>query len=1480
MPDSGIGTPYWYEWNVGILKCLEMLSDPSIESVVFQAPDFQSLDDVVVYYNDTSSVNIQVKHTDINDTFTYSTLTSDNTSMLNKWGTEWKKCKDSYKIREIQIVTNRRWGENKDNQKKRCSFAHFIQNIYPQLKEDFNYISSCEYDNNAIVWLKKQLAFLSDDAESFIKILTFQQESNLYELEIKIQKALIDILGTTKEEILNQCLNNLFSQLRIWATSRREQPKVYREDVYQALCVPSKFPVTYELYPQKPIFPSRKRFASLLMDNIKNSSKKMFLLKGLPGAGKTNFVSYLAQLENSIVDFRFYTYLPVNKDYPTFSDDAGYYSGEFFLYCLLLQLKKKFEEMRLLNELKFPLIYGHLTVSEMREIALKFLPIYSAKIGKPCYFFIDGLDHAARSNDAKNSFLYQLPMPNDIGENIKFVLVTQPLNGCYPTWLDNNSDIEYINIPQLEEDDITLLLQNEGIEIPCVDNITLSQSIIEVVGSNALNVLFAVMEVKAYLPLSSFEDLIDNLKTRCLSGHIHRYYEWIINSLDRSLLLSKIELIFAFTSQKIKANDISIMCGCDLDNTVDVLDQLYPLILKESDGYYSFHNDIRLYLKNTILLNRNFDTLSHSIGEKIMNNEQLSKYKYDILFEIFNESKDKKFLYELFSPEYIIKSLQYDIPAYKIFRQFYQVANTVAENVELDYLFNVSLAASTIAQYINCIEWNEKQYILSESKVREEKTTSEKYVLSIEKELKTVVSDIYTLLINHQHERAAYLFSEYLLDVKLQDFLTYEEEVSYFSEQSFYEKSGYVCRYFAPDIFDNDYDCNNDRYLLFFKGWIRASQKFNSPKEIQKTFKFRYYDAKALFEYIVKLCEKNVLDTEGFETLENIIFNWDEVPIGVLIEVCTNSIFTNRYNNDLIALIHNRQYQLLTDSVFSYDSERIVYFIMSCFCLYQNMINEQERAQLYNNILLKCRISEEKRGYKPARDLYDFAKIVFQSFYSNNNNDIMENIIYSLAYLSNKYGTGSCHDCESYKIKKFLFKVISQSYLKENDCTKTQDLCNRLVYLYTGKMAIYSNELAPLFAISGSKKEFLEIVDYWVGLEGVLWNQSYSEVEYHCKNIISILEGFKLFELAQEVKARQLFKIFGYVGHKDYSLLGLLEHYKALPLSEGKLLEYGMYLLTVSNAASEIGDNRISSMIDREIFVTAVDLGVKYVDALFEFKNTPDHFYYWRKCLIEVYYEKIQELDMNDEELRSLYLLINAWINSTIESFRKRDFGYLTYLKNFNYKIISLFKEPGIKSFYENMGNYVAPDDPDYEAYLRGNNNNKVIDVVQREGYNEITEKIIINTYEDTTYSHVSLLISIGDIIPPEVRNTYISNCIIPYITKKRFDFHSSGIDQLIEHYYKNISDADWLMIFKNIIEVNSQDNSENFYCISNDLEILSLYYNRKNFQDKLEDTFMQKINMHWLWLTACGILKKTKYQLHIDQSINTLTDFKIKQIG
>ena len=64
MSTPGIGDPYWYEWFVGLKYVLRMLNpDSGISCVVFQHGEYNTIDDVVVEYdNGNKQLCYQVKH--------------------------------------------------------------------------------------------------------------------------------------------------------------------------------------------------------------------------------------------------------------------------------------------------------------------------------------------------------------------------------------------------------------------------------------------------------------------------------------------------------------------------------------------------------------------------------------------------------------------------------------------------------------------------------------------------------------------------------------------------------------------------------------------------------------------------------------------------------------------------------------------------------------------------------------------------------------------------------------------------------------------------------------------------------------------------------------------------------------------------------------------------------------------------------------------------------------------------------------------------------------------------------------------------------------------------------------------------------------------------------------------------------------------------------------------------------------------------
>ena len=133
----------------------------------------------------------------------------------------------------------------------------------------------------------------------------------------------------------------------------------------------------------------------------------------------------------------------------------------------------------------------------------------------------------------------------------------------------------------------------------------LAKTVISVIGNNVLNIIFAILELKKMVLPLSFEAIEKELNSRFLNKQIDKYYEWIISSQEKSLLLYKIEAIMAFSSKRINAYDVAQMCGVEHDEAAFVLNGLYPIIVCEGDRYFAFHNDVRLFLQNAIIHNSN-----------------------------------------------------------------------------------------------------------------------------------------------------------------------------------------------------------------------------------------------------------------------------------------------------------------------------------------------------------------------------------------------------------------------------------------------------------------------------------------------------------------------------------------------------------------------------------------------------------------------------------------------------------------------------------------------------------------------------------------------------------------------------------------------------------------------------------------------------------------------------------------------------------
>ena len=1481
MGSAGIGTPYWYEWEIGLFKCIEMLWNMDIESVIFQAAEFDSIDDVVVNYVDGSTLNIQVKHTDADNNFTFSTLLDGETSMLVKWAKDWQKNKSTHTIKAINIVTNKCFGPNKS--KECCSFKTFANDVLPLWKNDLNYVFKVQENNEAIKRIKNNLSFLGDDLFDFIKILNFVEEKDLNELETEFHKLLSRALGTTNTNIITSVANNLHASLIIWTTSLRTKEEVDREEVYKAICSNqinnSEIPDFYSLYPEKPIFPSREKFKNTFIELIKNSKSKIIFLKGLPGSGKTNFVTYLSKSDDSIIDFNFYTYIPVKRSEMFFSNDAGYYSGAYLWRCLLYQLKNKFETLNLLYELQFPLTYGYMNITEMRSTVLKFLGIYAERTNKTCFVFIDGLDHAARSRETANeTFLSQLPTTEEILGNVKFVLVGQPLNDKYPSWLINeNNKLEVIDLPSLSIDDVVLLLSDRCSQLPDVDLNNLSKKIIEVVGNNALNILFAMEELKD--EEYGFDKLIEDLCNKKLNCEISRYYEWILNSCKQDLLLSKILTVFSFITQKISLSDIATLCSCSKLDAEYALSSLFPLIQNEKNFYYVFHNDVRLYFKNKIIQTSYFASIVSSFKQIINARDSLSYLKYYFLFDACYELNDDS-IFDVFTSEYIIRSVLYNVQIAKLSEEFMLVFELVYKKQLTDKLIPLSLCFNTLFQYVNCAKYNAsidnhfQDYL-------QELVRSEKYYLNSEQEFENIVVDIHFLTQLELYERGEKLFKEYLDNLNINwliDLFTSSDKINLL------KKFGFICRFFNTGYIQTAELKETQHYCEFVSGWLEASKKFTTIDELKTTFLFAHYYENDLFEFIKFTVAK--FDLAALKGLSH-LFQKDTCSILILIEICCGLILRGEIDKQLVNLILTRKDELKKERLLKYKDNRISYFIKLYFCVYSQMSQDDKNQlfEFYKELLDARNIKIGDRGYAPAIAQFEIAHDIFDAF---NNLKPTENTIehlYDLAYFSERYGTGSINDSNSYEVMPFLNMVIFKLYELQDDKESINYACNRLLPLYIGTKPKFISEFLPLFSSSKETEYLLAITNFWASDSGYVWQESYSSVESICDAIINELIKADLIDEANKIDEVKRMKIVGYVDHKDYSLYDVLEWFECVPIGEEKF-KLGIELLSISEEASSIGDNRASGSINESLFQLAFHLGVKYVDALFDIKNVPKEFYYWREYLLTELKESLNYISYSDEDLLEIHRLLNSWINIQIENGKRYGHNQSGFWAAFNNAIAGKFKDHSLRKKF--LKKYPTPKDEFEQSTavsIDKDENSKreisILEMIRNQGLSEQVIDLIkkcIDTDDTRTYHY---LLKFGKEVCSQDRKNYVDDIVVPYIIEKNtYGLSGSGFNNVIDEYKNEISIENYFKLLRHSIKRLQNNDTDVYYSVNDDINTLVLNFIKAHKIIDFISVFKEKIETHKLWITACGLLKFNSYNVNFDTNINSLVDFNKKYLN
>ena len=268
---------------------------------------------------------------------------------------------------------------------------------------------------------------------------------------------------------------------------------------------------------------------------------------------------------------------------------------------------------------------------------------------------------------------------------------------------------------------------------------------------------------------------------------------------------------------------------------------------------------------------------------------------------------------------------------------------------------------------------------------------------------------------------------------------------------------------------------------------------------------------------------------------------------------------------------------------------------------------------------------------------------------------------------------------------------------------------------------------------------------------------------------------------------------------------------------------------------------------------------------------------------MDVYFKKISSDDFSDSELLALYNIVNAWISEEIESSVRHGYNRLDHLKHYNHRIIEHIKDPVLRAELKALGKCEPKPQSDIENYVvkSEKHGGGVLEEIRQNGYSALIEQKIITTFSDVYGNQSGVLKELGSVIDVSQWPSFVSNCVVEYIIRKRrYSYRSAGLKELIATYYQSFAAEDWIKLFANVADSVSSSDLDGFYNTNEDLETLCLYYFKGVLPEKLSELCSKKLDTHCNWITSCGLINLEQYSVSVDESITSLSELCAYQLG
>lgn len=1313
---SGIHDPYWYEATVGQEYLLKMLDDKSgIQSVTFQKTSSNTLDDVVIKLKNNKQRCVQVKHSRVDSSFTFSSLFSpQQDSLFAKLFFDWMN-EDSFIKTDVILFTNRDLGDQDSNVEIGGNKVQVpsIKKCYEFLKENTSLVSDDEKINNFLTILRSILKETPDSKIlEFIKQFEIQySQMDLEDYKDKIQKTICNIFGCSPSGA-RAIHSRLDHALRKWATSSRgKSEEVDRNSVLKELSLIEDEQVgQHEIPPPSPFFESRQVFSFSVEEQIKSSELNYFFITGEAGSGKSSVVSYLCNRPIPAFDLRFHAFLPLQASGMILPlDSEKTVTPKVFWTDLIIQLKRLLKDS--LSNYNLPILTSHLTWEQIRNYVLDTLERIAIEDDRYVSIVIDGIDHAARSQMSL-TFLDTLPSPSKKISKIKIILVGQPSDSYpqYPIWLrEKREDVFRFYIPAIEVKDIeSLLLSRKDLKIGSEDILAAAVEIQSRVMGNTLSAVFAIEEI---VNCSTVKEIEKCLIERRLTGNLANYYEEIWSKTVQKIpahketISSALALVFS-TFKTRPSPDFFFEALGDLNITMvewnNVFLNLGPLIIKDTLGYRVLHNDVRIFLIG--FTNIHIETV-HAVANKIalflQNTSKFKLARQNDLVGLITRFGESRTLCELVNDEFVFEGFVLHKNESQIVDEVYKLFDTqINTEFNIENVINSLLISKTIQSVDVSMDTYEipkaslkvydGAFLKSECKVSPIDLWNLEIVQSLLKDCETLYNSNYS-------DRSASLFNRW---IEKNNDLTFLEK---FDSTEVFE------RWARGE--DRDYD---KKFTQLVKSIGYFSLCFNRWDLFEKALNLKKLDSKFIHANLVNGGVQAIKDNEKNDRkiiyLMNVVRTYYVDDFVSLIEkkIISGNVLLVKYlvrryfksekklplkllialafsetvlslGNDFIDQVVKRDVltELWNEDPIS-DPERYLCYLIVIYSIFEK--NRPIQGIVEDILVITKYRNHEQETIKSLKQLMYLSGLVSRSLIKSSEQpglyfDKRETLI----LLKHVFDISKSNFRSYIKDKHFIVEMCVEILGKgvENLSNETFEEIKSVLIAYLGDEKYYwvKKWLIKFLLKNNCKKAVNDDLSKVLEDNSFFWSMEPNDRTSFLDFIVQFEDGIQGINFTEIFKKNRL-GLFHPSSHKDYTLVELEESLtKVLSNTPSKWKTIGLEALAVSSYYDSIGDNRMHWYIKKSIAVASIRCGPNdFLNFLNATVNGERVFQYNEQLIVEIISESLKHIELQETDLIFLWEYCRSILpygeSDTTEKLSNLKAGFLYVANLKQYKIL------------------------------------------------------------------------------------------------------------------------------------------------------------------------------------------------------------------